>query len=150
MTLVVVPDRRRAVLAQPESALLDLGGPWFWLFSGIILFGAVVENLRNIALSTTVTLLVPVERHANANGLVGTVQGIAFMVTSVFSGLAIGFLGMGWTLAIAIVLHARRRSCTCSSSGSPRTSPESTPESSPIVDVRGSVRAIRAVPGCSR
>ena len=26
------------------------------------------------------------------------------MVTSVFSGLAIGFLGMGWTLAIAIVL----------------------------------------------
>ena len=50
-------------------------------------FGAVVENMRNIALSTVVTLLIPTERHANANGLVGTVQGIAFMVTSVFSGL---------------------------------------------------------------
>ena len=37
-------------LAQPESALLDLGGPWFWLFSGIILFGGVIENMRNIAL----------------------------------------------------------------------------------------------------
>src|SRR5690606_32633863 len=47
-------------LALPESALLDLGGPWFWLFSGIILFGGVIENMRNIALSTTVTLLVPV------------------------------------------------------------------------------------------
>ena len=100
-----VPDRGRAVpRASRSRRSLDLGGPWFWLFSGIILLGAVVENMRNIALSTTVTLLVPVERHANANGLVGTVQGVAFMVTSVFSGLAIGLLGMGWTLAIAIVL----------------------------------------------
>ena len=92
----------------PESALLDLGGPMFWIFSGIILFGAVIENMRNIALSTTVTLLVPEERHANANGMVGTVQGLAFLVTSVFSGLSIGLLGMGWTLLIAIVLSAAR------------------------------------------
>src|SRR5690606_26347098 len=69
-------------LSQPEQALLDFGGPWFWLFAGIILLGAVVEQMRNIALSTTVTLLVPVERHANANGMVGTVQGLAFLVTS--------------------------------------------------------------------
>ena len=106
--------RRRSSIAgvlyllQPESALLDLGGPWFWAFSGIILFGSVVEHMRNIALSTTVTLLVPEERHANANGLVGTVQGVAFIVTSVFSGLAIGLLGMGWTLVIAIAPHPRR------------------------------------------
>ena len=51
--------------------------------------------MRNIALSTTVTLLVPEERHANANGLVGTVQGLAFVVTSVFSGLAIGLARHG-------------------------------------------------------
>jgi DHA3 family multidrug efflux protein-like MFS transporter len=89
-------------LAFPESALLDWGGPWFWLFAGVILVGGVVENLRNIALSTTVTLLVPAERRDRANGLVGAVQGIAFMVTSVFSGLSIGLLGMGWTVAIAI------------------------------------------------
>src|SRR5690606_7192140 len=89
-------------LMFPERVLLDLGGPMFWIFSGIILFGAVVENMRNIALSTTVTLLVPVERLANANGMVGTVQGLAFLVTSVFSGLSIGLLGMGWTLLIAI------------------------------------------------
>lgn len=88
--------------ALPESALLDWQGPWFWAFAGVILIGGVVENLRNIALSTTVTLLVPAERRAKANGLVGAVQGIAFMVTSVFSGLSIGLLGMGWTTAIAI------------------------------------------------
>ena len=90
-------------LVFPESTLLNLGGPMFWLFAGIILIGGVVENMRNIALSTTVTLLVPKKRHANANGLVGTTQGIGFIVTSVFSGLSIGFLGMGWTLAIAII-----------------------------------------------
>lgn len=90
----------------PESTLLDWQQGAFWLFGGIILIGAVVENMRNIALSTTVTLLVEPDKRANANGLVGTVQGVAFLVTSVFSGLSIGFLGMGWTLAIAIALTA--------------------------------------------
>ncbi|PQZ94773.1 MFS transporter [Arthrobacter sp. MYb227] len=87
----------------PESELMSLTGIWFWLFALVILIGAVVEQLRNIALSTTVTLLVPAERRANANGLVGTVQGLAFMITSVFSGLSIGMLGMGGTIVIALL-----------------------------------------------
>jgi DHA3 family multidrug efflux protein-like MFS transporter len=90
-------------LSFPESVLVNWGGPWFWVFAGVILIGGVVENLRNIALSTTVTLLVPADRRDRANGLVGAVQGIAFMVTSVFSGLSVGLLGMGWTVVIAIV-----------------------------------------------
>lgn len=133
-------------LAHPESALVDLGGPWFWVFSGIILFGSVVENMRNIALSTTVTLLVPVERHANANGMVGTVQGLAFIVTSVFSGLAIGLAGMGWTLAIAIgatllalvhLLFVRI----------PEENPVADGDRPPPIDLRGSIAAIRSAPG---
>lgn len=132
-------------LLFPEDALLDLAGPMFWIFAGVILFGAVVENLRNIALSTTVTLLVPVERHANANGLVGTVQGLAFIVTSVFSGLSVGLLGMGWTLVVAIVLtglaafHLLMLSI-----------PEEQPEldgPARAIDLRGSVGAIREAPG---
>jgi len=91
-------------LLQPRSTLLDLQRSWFWLFVGLILAGAVVAQMRNIALSTTVTLLLPVERHARANGMVGTIQGIAFLGTSVMSGLAVGFLGMGGALAIAGVL----------------------------------------------
>lgn len=88
----------------PTEDILNVGGWQFWLFCLVILFGSIVEQMRGIALSTTVTLLIPQERHANANGLVGTVQGIAFIITSVFSGLAIGWLGMGWTLAISIVM----------------------------------------------
>jgi len=133
-------------LTQPESALVDLGGPWFWLFAGIILFGSVIENMRNIALSTTVTLLVPEERHANANGMVGTVQGLAFIVTSVFSGLAIGIVGMGWTLAIAIaatlvalvhLLFIRI----------PEEKPVADDGRPPAIDLRGSIAAIKAAPG---
>ncbi|MGA7149692.1 MAG: MFS transporter [Microbacterium sp.] len=93
-------------LSFPESVLVDWGGPWFWVFAGVILIGGVVENLRNIALSTTVTLLVPADRRDKANGLVGAVHGISFMVTSVFSGLSIGLLGMGWTVVIAIAATA--------------------------------------------
>ncbi|WP_108248693.1 MFS transporter [Planctomonas deserti] len=93
-------------LSFPEAVLVDWGGPWFWVFAGVILVGGVVENMRNIALSTTVMLLVPGDRRDKANGLVGAVQGLAFMVTSVFSGLSIGLLGMGWTVVIAIVATA--------------------------------------------
>jgi len=132
--------------AFPESTLLDLGGPMFWLFSGVILFGAVIENMRNIALSTTVTLLIPEERHANANGLVGTVQGLAFMVTSVFSGLAIGLLGMGFTLVIAIVLSAAALAHLMFLR-IPEELPAHDGERRPLVDLRGSITAVRAAAG---
>ena len=91
------------------------------------------------------TLLVPTERHANANGLVGTVQGIAFIVTSALSGLAVGFAGMGGTLAVAIaftavplvhLLFVRI----------PEDAPTPDPGSK-VLDVRGAAAAIRAVPG---
>ena len=129
-----------------ETVLLDLGAPWFWLFSVVILFGGVIEQLRNIALSTTVTLLVEEEKRANANGLVGTVQGLAFLVTSVFSGLSIGFLGMGWTLVIAIVamvitfVHLLFIQI-------PEGKPQADPDAKNALDFRGSVRAIRLAPG---
>lgn len=133
-------------LVFPESVLLNLGGPMFWVFAGVILFGAVVENMRNIALSTTVTLLVPVERHANANGMVGTVQGLAFLVTSVFSGLSIGLLGMGWTLLIAIVMSAAALVHLMFLS-IPEDQPEREAGRAMFMDLRGSITAVRAATG---
>ena len=90
----------------PPAILTDLRQPWFWVFGLLVLVGSVVEHMRNIALSTCVTILVPADRRDKANGLVGTAQGIAFMTTSVLSGLSVGFLGMGWTLALALVVVA--------------------------------------------
>jgi DHA3 family multidrug efflux protein-like MFS transporter len=103
--------------------------------------------MRNIALSTTVTLLVPKENHANANGLVGTVQGIGFIVTSVFSGLSIGLLGMGWTLVIAIVLTAVALTHLLFVS-IPEKGILHDPElANKKVDIKGSIAAIKVVPG---
>jgi len=133
-------------LLFPESTLIDLGQPWFWLFSAIVLFGGVIENMRNIALSTTVTLLVPTERHANANGMVGTVQGIAFIVTSVFSGLSIGLLGMGWTILIAIAVTAAAL-LHLVILRIPEAQPADVAGQRPKVDIRGSIAAIAGVPG---
>ncbi len=144
-TLVAFSIAGVLYLLFPESDLLNLGGPWFWLFTGIILFGGVIENMRNIALSTTVTLLIPEERHANANGLVGTVGGIGFMVTSVFSGLSIAFLGMGYTLLLAIVFTALAFVHLLFLS-----IPEDKPhveKGAPIVDIRGALAAVKLVPG---
>jgi DHA3 family multidrug efflux protein-like MFS transporter len=74
------------------------------------------------------------------------VQGVAFIVTSVFSGLSIGFLGMGWTLVIAIaftglaLLHLLFLRI-------PEAQPSREGGRQPIVDVRGSIKAIRLAPG---
>lgn len=87
-----------------EAQLANLTSPVLWVFAGVVLMGAVVENMRNIALSTTVTILVPKNQRDRANGLIGSVTGVAFLVTSVLSGLSIGYLGLGWTMAIAIAL----------------------------------------------
>ncbi len=133
-------------LAVGPAAVVDMSGPWFWLFAGIVLFGSVVESMRNIALSTLVTLLIPADRRDRANGLVGTVQGLAFIVTSVFSGLAIGQLGMGWTLVIANVLTAVTMAHLFFVR-IPEQRPESSGESAPRIDVRGALAAIRLVPG---
>lgn len=134
-------------LFLPEDTILTMTGPYFWLFTGVILAGAVVENMRNIALSTTVTLLVPKERRANANGLVGTVTGIGFIITSVFSGISIGTLGMGWTLCIATVatglalLHILFVKI-------PEKEIIHDPElDKSKIDIKGSIAAIRVIPG---
>ena len=146
VTLVAFSLSGGIYLVVPESSLLNIGNPMLWAFSGIILFGAVIENMRNIALSTTVTLLIPEERHANANGLVGTVQGLAFLVTSVFSGLSIGLLGMGWTLVIAIVLSAAAL-VHLLFLRIPEDAPKQDGEKRPLIDLRGSITAVRAATG---
>jgi MFS transporter, DHA3 family, multidrug efflux protein len=94
------------IYALERDDLLRLRNPYFWAFITAILIGAVAGNLRAIALSTCVTLLVPEGERDKANGLLGTVNGLSFTLTSVFSGLAIGQLGMGWALIIGIAATA--------------------------------------------
>lgn len=129
-----------------EDQIVDLRLPWFWIFAVVMLAGAVVEQLRSIALSTTVTLLVPDERHANANGMVGTVQGVSMLITSVLSGLSVGFLGMGWTLIIGLaamllaLLHLAALQI-------PEREIVQVEGQTKWIDVRGGWQAVLAAPG---
>lgn len=130
-----------------QNQLASLSSPLLWLFAGIVLVGAVVENLRNIALSTTVTILVPKNHRDKANGLIGSVSGVAFLVTSVLSGVSIGYLGLGWTLVIAITLTA----CALVHIMTIKI-PEKTIVHDPAlagkhVDIKGATKAIAQVPG---
>lgn len=147
VTLLAFTIAGTMYLLLPESVLLQRTAPWLWLFMAIILAGSVVEHMRNIALSTMVTMLVPDERHANANGLVGTVQGIAIIVTSVFSGLAIGFLGMGWTLVIGIGMLALSLGHLATLRMPEDVVAVDPDDSATGIDLRGSIRAVLAIGG---
>lgn len=127
-----------------EATLLDWRGAWFWIFVIVVLIGSVVENMRNIALSTTVTLLVPPDRRDRANGLVGTISGIGFLVTSVFSGLSVGLLGMQATIMIAVVATGIALAHLVMIS---IPEPVTVRSSEGRVNFRGAIPVILAVPG---
>ncbi|HEX2575111.1 MAG TPA: MFS transporter [Aquihabitans sp.] len=126
--------------------LLRLDRPWFWLLAFASLAGSVAGMGRSVALSTCVTMLVPPERRDKANGLVGTITGVSFAITSVFSGLAVGLAGMGWSLIItlavttAALVHLRTIHFT-------EPEPNPAEEGASRIDVRAAVEAIREVPG---
>jgi DHA3 family multidrug efflux protein-like MFS transporter len=131
--------------ATPTETFRELAHPAFWALVVLVLAGAVAGNLRLVALSTTVTLLVPEEGRDRANGLVGTANGVAFAITSVFSGLAIGFIGMGWSLVIAVVITALVAAHLLTiRMDEPAPTPHA--DAPRVIDIGGAIRAIRRVP----
>ena len=138
-------------VAVDSGDLLRLRSPWFWVLIGVSLLGSVAGQLRGIVLSTCVTLLVPEGARDRANGMVGTTTGISFAVTSVFSGIVVGQLGMGWAYVLSVVLTL---AALVHISGI--VIPEDEPDVSAVgsgklwdVDIRGAIEAIRAAPGLS-
>jgi MFS transporter, DHA3 family, multidrug efflux protein len=130
--------------------LPSLSQPLTWVFILFVLAGAVAGNLRAVALSTTVTLLVPEDRRDRANGLVGTANGVAFALTSVFSGLAVGILGMGACVLITVVMTAvagiHLASIRIDGDEAPNFEGDQADESKKF-DFKGALGAVRAVPG---
>jgi DHA3 family multidrug efflux protein-like MFS transporter len=133
-------------LITPEPTFRDLTSPQFWALVVLILTGAIAGNLRSVALSTTVTLLVPEDRRDRANGLVGTANGIAFAITSVFSGLAIGQLGMGASLVIAVAVTALVL-LHLLTIHIPEARPERSHDAPRFIDFGGAFAAVHVVPG---
>jgi DHA3 family multidrug efflux protein-like MFS transporter len=132
----------------PREDLLHVDSPWFWLLVAITLVGSVTAQMRGIALSTCVTLLVPESARDRANGMVGTVTGISFAITAVFSGLVIGQLGMGWAYGAALTLTVLALAHMATIEiDEPEIERHSGEPGAPWLDLRGALAAIAAVPG---
>jgi DHA3 family multidrug efflux protein-like MFS transporter len=128
--------------------LLQLDGPWFWLLVASTLMGSVAGNARAVVLATCVTILVPARHRDRANGVVGTVTGVSFAITSVFSGIVIGSVGMGSAYLIALVLTVGALvHVTTIRFDEPEPRPRDATSGNSVFDVRGAIEAIRAVPG---
>ncbi len=141
----------------PYEEFADASSVRLWIFIVLALVGAIGGNLRGIVLSTLVTILIPEDERDKANGLVGTANGVAFLGASIFSGLAVGYLGMFWVLVIAIaasmLVIAHLATLTIpdlpkrirhAHDGEPEHEHDEPHEG---VDVRGTIRAIQLVPG---
>ncbi|HVF74249.1 MAG TPA: MFS transporter [Acidimicrobiales bacterium] len=137
-------------LTVDRDELLRLRGPWFWLLALTTLLGSVAGGLRAIVMATCVTLLVPEPHRDRANGMVGTITGASFAITSVFSGLVIGTLGMGWAyyLALGLTVVALVHLFTITID-EPEPEPVAPGAPRRHVDVHAALEAIRAVPGLS-
>jgi MFS transporter, DHA3 family, multidrug efflux protein len=133
-------------ISTPPSAFTDPASVMLWVFIILALIGAIAGNLRAIALSTLVTILVPEPKRSRANGLVGTANGVAFLLSSIMSGLAIGFLGIYWMLVCAIGLTILVL-VQLSTVSIPETKIIHTQSHLDSIDLRGTIAALRLVPG---
>lgn len=122
-----------------------------WALVVLVMIGVVVGNLRTIALPTIVTAIVPPAQRDRANGLVGTTTGVAFLVTSVISGLLVGASGMLGPLLlsigvlVAMLIHLQLvRIPAALTGGLESAAAEGEPKT---VDLRGTIAVVAAIPG---
>ena len=136
-------------VSAPPEAFSHAASPTLWIFVVLTLVGAIVGNVRAIALSTLVTIMVPEDRRDKANGMVGTSNGVAFLAASILSGLAIGYFGVTWMLASAIValvlVIAHLWTVTIPAAAPPQ--PDSAEAPATGIDLWGTIQVIGAVPG---
>lgn len=133
-------------VSTPAAVFADASSAMLWGFIVLALIGAIAGNLRTIALPTLVTILIAEAERDRANGLVGTINGVAFLGASIVSGLAIGFLGMYWMLVIAIALSVLTILHLCTIA-IPEQRIAQTGAKPNHIDIRGTIRVIRLVPG---
>ena len=117
----------------------------------LAMFGVITGNIRSIALQTLVTILIPEDRRDRANGLVGTTNGVSFLVTSVISGLLVAAGDMFYVLLLGMavlgisVAHLACLRVEERYEAAPAVAQQHSTEK--IVDLRGTLALVRGIPG---
>ncbi len=91
-------------LTVPSETWKNPASLTLWIFVPLLLLGVIAGNIRNIALPTLITILIPEDSRDKANGLAGTATGIAFLIVSAISGFLVGHSGMYLVLILAMVM----------------------------------------------
>ncbi|HEX7150272.1 MAG TPA: MFS transporter [Thermoanaerobaculia bacterium] len=131
----------------PASAFTSVTSARLWLFAIVLLAGTIAGTIYNIAVPTLVAFIVPEDRRDRANGLFGTVIGIAFGITSVASGITLAFGGMRLVLIIAIVAITVAIVLLSLIRVEEETPAPSAETGKKEIDLRGTIRAVRNIPG---
>jgi DHA3 family multidrug efflux protein-like MFS transporter len=118
-----------------------------WLFVLVVMLGVICGNLRMISLPTLVTAVVPEDRRDKANGLVGMVTGIGFLVTSAISGFLVAWDGIRGPLAIAIGLSALAFVHLATVQFGEPAPASDEPGAHKSIDLKGTIKVVGAVPG---
>lgn len=133
---------------SPETAFVSIESPLLWCVVLAALAGVTAGNIRGITLPTLVTILVPEDRRDKANGVTGIVMGISSFGSGIASGFALAHLGMLWVLIIGIVftilsiIHL-----VFIKIPEPKIVHVQQGEPKGKVDIKGTVKAIKSVPG---
>jgi MFS transporter, DHA3 family, multidrug efflux protein len=140
----------------PHASFADPTSVALWALIVLLMFGVIAGNIRMIALMTLVTALISEDTRDRANGLVGTTAGISFLVTSVISGVLVALGGMFWVLVLALVVLAVAVAHLAlvpvserppSAEGPAAPDAPTTAGGKPTVDLAGTMRVVREVPG---
>ncbi len=91
-------------IVAPLDSFTHPGSLYLWALIITLMFGSIIGNIRAISLTTLVSIMFTDEERPKVNGLVGTVQGITFMSTSILSGLSIAYLGMQYSIFAAVLV----------------------------------------------
>lgn len=134
-----------------ESGFTYIESPVLWAFVVILLFGAVSGSIYQIAIPTLVAHLVEEKKRDKANGMFGTVMGVAFGLTSIGSGLVLGFLSMWHVLLISCMGTLIAILCLVRIKITEKKiiHTHSNEEFSTMnkIDIKGTIAAIQKVPG---
>ncbi len=133
-------------VTAPEGSFTTIASFRLWLLIFILMLGVIAGNIRTIAMPTLITILIPENRRDKANGMLSTVMGVAFAITSVASGLALGYSSMFWVIILSIVftvvaiIHLAFLTI-------PQKEIVHTQEHPKKLDIKGTITAVKTVPG---
>jgi DHA3 family multidrug efflux protein-like MFS transporter len=147
MSLLLYGVALGARMALPEERIANEADWPLWLFIVLVMSGVIAGNVRMIALPTLVTALIPEPERAKANGLVGMVNGVGFVVTSAISGFLVAWGGMETTLMVGMGLTVLALAHLASVRLDEPAPTAETGDERKRVDLRGTIAVVAAVPG---